>query len=80
MPQSAELVIDHNELFRGPEYKDLMKAKKTFENAAEPCEVERVREWMKTPEYQEKNFARERLARTSCCTRRSQSWRPYARG
>ncbi len=59
MPQSAELVIDHNELFRGPEYKDLMKAKKTFENAAEPCEVERVREWMKTPEYQEKNFARE---------------------
>jgi nitrogenase molybdenum-iron protein beta chain len=59
MPQSAELVKDHNELFRGPEYKDMMKAKKAFENAAEPCEVERVREWMKTPEYQEKNFARE---------------------
>jgi nitrogenase molybdenum-iron protein beta chain len=32
-----------------------------FENPRDPAEVERIREWAKTPEYREKNFAREAL-------------------
>ena len=32
-----------------------------FENQHDPAEVERIREWTKTEEYQEKNFAREAL-------------------
>ena len=62
MPQSAEHVLDHFDLFRGPEYQQMLaNKKKMFENPRDPAEVERVREWAKTPEYREKNFAREAL-------------------
>ncbi|MDE1147241.1 MAG: nitrogenase molybdenum-iron protein subunit beta [Azospirillaceae bacterium] len=62
MTQSAENVLDHFELFRGPEYQDmLINKRQQFENRRDPAEVERIREWAKTPEYQEKNFAREAL-------------------
>ncbi len=62
MPKSAEYVLDHFELFRGPEYQQMLaNKKKMFENPRDPAEVERVREWAKTPEYKEKNFAREAL-------------------
>ncbi|MDG3439195.1 nitrogenase molybdenum-iron protein subunit beta [Nitrospirillum amazonense] len=62
MTQSAENVLDHFELFRGPEYQEMLVNKRQqFENRRDPAEVERVREWAKTPEYQEKNFAREAL-------------------
>lgn len=62
MPQSADHVLDHFELFRGPEYQQMLAEKKQlFENPKDPAEVERVREWAKTPEYKEKNFAREAL-------------------
>ncbi|AMA60236.1 nitrogenase molybdenum-iron protein subunit beta [Bradyrhizobium sp. CCGE-LA001] len=61
MAQSAEHVLDHIELFRGPEYQQMLADKKAFENPRESAEVERVREWTKTPEYREKNFAREAL-------------------
>ena len=62
MTQSAEHVLDHFELFRGPEYQQMLaNKKKMFENPRDPAEVERIREWAKTPEYREKNFAREAL-------------------
>ena len=62
MTQNAEHVLDHFELFRGPEYQEMLaNKKKMFENPARSAEVERIREWAKTPEYREKNFAREAL-------------------
>jgi nitrogenase molybdenum-iron protein beta chain len=62
MTQSAEKVIDHFDLFRQPEYKEMFETKrKNFENPVEDAELERVREWTKTAEYREKNFAREAL-------------------
>src|SRR6516165_5228930 len=62
MTQNADKVLDHFELFRGAEYKEMLanKAEK-FENRHPLAEVDRVREWAKTNEYQEKNFAREAL-------------------
>ncbi|MBI1206549.1 MAG: nitrogenase molybdenum-iron protein subunit beta [Azospirillum sp.] len=62
MPQSAEKIIDHMDLFRQPEYVDLLARKRAeFENKHPDAEIERVAEWTKTEEYQEKNFAREAL-------------------
>ncbi len=62
MTQNAENVLDHFELFRGPEYQQMLaNKKKMFENPHDPAEVERVREWAKTAEYRELNFARESL-------------------
>src|SRR5450631_842716 len=62
MSQDAEHVLDHFDLFRGPEYKEMFENKKTnFENPVADDELERVREWTKTDEYREKNFAREAL-------------------
>ena len=62
MAQNADNVLDHFELFRGPEYQQMLANKKAlFENPVDPTEVERIREWAKTPEYREKNFAREAL-------------------
>ncbi|BDV36967.1 nitrogenase molybdenum-iron protein beta chain [Methylocystis bryophila] len=55
-------MLDHFDLFRGPEYQQMLaNKKKMFENPRDPAEVERIREWAKTPEYKEKNFAREAL-------------------
>lgn len=39
----------------------LANKKALFENPHDPAEVDRIREWSKTPEYREKNFAREAL-------------------
>jgi nitrogenase molybdenum-iron protein beta chain len=62
MTQNADNVLDHFELFRGPEYQQMLaNKKKMFENPRDPAEVERIREWAKTPEYRAKNFAREAL-------------------
>jgi len=62
MAQNADHVLDHFDLFRGPEYQQMLaNKKKLFENPRDPAEVERVREWAKTPEYQELNFKREAL-------------------
>nr|P06122.1 RecName: Full=Nitrogenase molybdenum-iron protein beta chain; AltName: Full=Dinitrogenase; AltName: Full=Nitrogenase component I [Bradyrhizobium sp. ANU289]pir/B23874/ nitrogenase (EC 1.18.6.1) molybdenum-iron protein beta chain - Rhizobium sp [Rhizobium sp.]CAA25597.1 unnamed protein product [Rhizobium sp. ANU289] len=57
MAQSADHVLDHLELFRGPEYQQMLADKKMFENPRDPAEVERIRAVTKTPEYREKNFA-----------------------
>jgi nitrogenase molybdenum-iron protein beta chain len=62
MTQNAEHVLDHFDLFRGPEYKEMFENKrKNFENPVADSEIERVREWTKTQEYREKNFKREAL-------------------
>jgi len=62
MTQNAENVLDHFDLFRGPEYKEMFEnKKKNFEYPVPAEDVERVREWTKTQEYREKNFAREAL-------------------
>ncbi|WIW50141.1 nitrogenase molybdenum-iron protein subunit beta (plasmid) [Bradyrhizobium sp. 62B] len=62
MTQNAEHVLDHLDLFRGPEYQQMLANKKAlFENPHDPREVERISEWSKTREYREKNFAREAL-------------------
>lgn len=62
MPQNADNVLDHLNLFRQPEYREMFENKKTnFENPVEDAELERVREWTKTVEYRDKNFAREAL-------------------
>ena len=62
MTQNAEHVLDHFDLFRGPEYQEMLANKrKLFENQRDPAEVERITEWAKTEEYKEKNFAREAL-------------------
>jgi nitrogenase molybdenum-iron protein beta chain len=62
MPQNADHVLDHFDLFRQPEYREMLaNKKKNFENPVADAEVQRVVEWTKTQEYREKNFAREAL-------------------
>src|ERR1022692_151040 len=62
MTQSAIHVLDHFDLFRQPEYKEMLENKrKNFENPIPVVEVEPIREWTKTDEYRQKNFAREAL-------------------
>lgn len=62
MSQSAEKVLDHATLFRQPEYVKLFENKKEAFEFAEPADkVEATREWAKTWDYREKNFAREAL-------------------
>ena len=62
MSQSADNVIDHAALFLEPQYDSMIKAKRqNFENATPQAEIDRIREWTKTVEYQDKNFAREAL-------------------
>ncbi|AAU90624.1 MULTISPECIES: nitrogenase molybdenum-iron protein subunit beta [Methylococcus] len=62
MSQNAEKVLDHFNLFREPEYINLFESKrKEFEFMPPDQQVEEVREWAKTEEYKEKNFAREAL-------------------
>ncbi len=61
MTTSEPLVKDHNELFGAPEYQEQFARKSEFEAACPPEDVERVREWTRSAEYREKNFAREAL-------------------
>ena len=62
MTQNVETVIDHFNLFRGPEYIEMFENKrKNFENPHPDDKIEEVREWTKSWEYREKNFAREAL-------------------
>lgn len=61
MPQSAEKIIDHEMLFREPEYQELFKNKKQFEFKHSEDKLTQVIEWTKTEDYKAKNFAREAL-------------------
>ena len=60
--QSTEKVLDHFDLFRQPEYVEMLDNKKTcFEGGRSDEEVFKIADWTKTMEYREKNFAREAL-------------------
>lgn len=62
MSQNAQKVLDHFELFREPEYVEMFKDKKENYEFAEPEErLVQVKDWTKSWEYREKNFAREAL-------------------
>ena len=62
MSQNAEKVLDHFDLFHEPEYQEMLANKRrNFEDPVAAEEVERVREWTKSAEYREMNFAREAL-------------------
>ncbi|HQT43474.1 MAG TPA: nitrogenase molybdenum-iron protein subunit beta [Halothiobacillus sp.] len=62
MSQNVEKVLDHFKLFREPEYKEMFKNKKeNFEYPESDEKLVQVRDWTKSWEYREKNFAREAL-------------------
>src|ERR1039457_4124997 len=62
MPQSAEKILDHEKLFREPEYKTLFaKKKQDFEFGHSAAKVQEVCDWTRSLDYQEKNFARDAL-------------------
>ena len=61
MPQSAEKILDHNELFKEPEYQELMARKKQFEDCPSAEKVQEVEAYTKSWEYREINFKREAL-------------------
>jgi len=62
MPQSADKIIDHELLFREPEYATLLANKKEFEYNHSDETVKSIVEWTKTEDYKQKNFARDSLA------------------
>ena len=62
MPQNAEKILDHENLFRQPEYIEMFENKKTnFEFSVPVDQVKQIVEWTKSVEYKEKNFARDSL-------------------
>ncbi|MFP8779763.1 nitrogenase molybdenum-iron protein subunit beta [Hydrogenophaga sp. RWCD_12] len=62
MPQSADKILDHELLFREPEYQELFKNKKEqFEYNHSDEKIGQVIEWTKTEDYKQKNFARDSL-------------------
>jgi nitrogenase molybdenum-iron protein beta chain len=62
MPQSADKVLDHENLFRQPEYLALFENKKAhFEFAVPADKVKQAVAWTKSEDYKQKNFAREAL-------------------
>jgi len=61
MTQNADHVLDHFELFRGPEYQQMLaNKKKMFENPRDPAEVERSRRHEPPTTTAEKNTATRR--------------------
>lgn len=63
MPQSAENIKDHAELFKEPEYQEMFARKRAEFECRPPEErVQEVAEWMKGWEYREKNLSREALS------------------
>jgi hypothetical protein len=79
MSQNAEKVIDHFELFRGPEYTEMLANKKCmFEDPVPAEELARVSEWTKSGEYRKgmsaagRSLRRTRIRRnTALCARLS---------
>ena len=62
MPQAADKVLDHEMLFREPEYTNMLANKRAnFEFRVPLADLEKTTEWTKSWEYREKNFAREAL-------------------
>ncbi len=62
MPQNAEKVLDHETLFREPEYKAMFENKRSsFEFRVPAEELAKQIAYTKSWEYREKNFSREAL-------------------
>lgn len=61
MPQNVEKILDHELLFREPEYVATLEAKKAFEFNHSDTRIKEVIEWTKTEDYKEKNFKRDSL-------------------
>ncbi|HSD36025.1 MAG TPA: nitrogenase molybdenum-iron protein subunit beta [Rhodocyclaceae bacterium] len=61
MPQSADKILDHELLFREPEYQEMLNNKKDFEFNHADAKIQEIVQWTKTEDYKEKNFAREGL-------------------
>jgi nitrogenase molybdenum-iron protein beta chain len=62
MPQTVDMIKDHELLFREPEYQQLFAAKKAnFECGVGDAKVAEISDWTKSAEYRDKNFAREAL-------------------
>lgn len=62
MPQNAVKILDHEKLFREPEYVTLLEKKKQeFEFGHTTARVQEVCDWTKSQDYQDKNFSREAL-------------------
>ncbi|MDR1912052.1 MAG: nitrogenase molybdenum-iron protein subunit beta [Helicobacteraceae bacterium] len=59
--QNPQKIVNGKELFLQPEYDEVFKNKKAFENM--PCadKVSEISEWTKTTEYRELNFKREAI-------------------
>lgn len=63
MPQSADKILDHELLFREPEYQESFRSKKEeFEFNHSDDAVKQIVEWTKTEDYKLKNFARDSLS------------------
>lgn len=54
-------IRDHNDLFQEKEYLAQFERKKEFEACPSSEDVQKIAEWTKTEEYQEKNFARQHI-------------------
>ncbi len=54
-------IMDHVELYKSEDYKELFENKKQFECPYSEEEVKKIEEYTKTEEYKEKNFARKAL-------------------
>ncbi len=60
MPQSADNVLDHAQLFQQPEYKEMLANKKLKFECGQTAEtIHQIGDWTKSWEYREKNLARE---------------------
>jgi nitrogenase molybdenum-iron protein beta chain len=57
----APPVPDHNQIFAAPAYREQFDRKRAFEAGCDSDEVQRVLEWTRSPEYRQRNFAREAL-------------------
>ncbi len=63
MPQSADKILDHELLFREPEYQEIFRSKKeNFEFNHSGESIKQIVEWTKTEDYKQKNFARDSLS------------------
>ena len=51
MPQSADKILDHELLFREPEYQNIFATKKAnFEFNHADAKIAEIRDWTKSPE------------------------------
>lgn len=59
--QNVQKIVNGKDLFLQPEYGEVLKTKKQFEDMPSEEKVKEIAEWTKTPEYRELNFKREAI-------------------